>query len=94
MSINSGGTAFPLAYKEWDEGETYDNSHDGMTLRQYYAAKVMQATVIGCGINNDCAAAHNDISRETGQSVEGIAAAKAFSYADAMIAFEEDEVKK
>ena len=39
MSNNTGGPAFPLAF-EWT-----DPSLNGMTLRDYFAAKAMQAQI-------------------------------------------------
>jgi hypothetical protein len=43
MSDTTGGPAFPRAGKEWgDKAWTEAMAEDGMTLRDYFAAKAMQ----------------------------------------------------
>ena len=44
MSKNNGGPAFPngLGYTRDKKGNIYPNEEEGMTLRDYFAAKAMQ----------------------------------------------------
>lgn len=43
MSKNDGGSAFPLSMRHMD----MDHEDCGMTLRDYFAAKAMQAAITG-----------------------------------------------
>ena len=46
MNIKDGGPAFPVSAKAWDGGPEYQKTSagsSGMTLRDYFAAKAMQA---------------------------------------------------
>jgi hypothetical protein len=45
MSANDGGPAFPVTSYVNVDGETHESSPQGMTLRDYFAAKAMQGTV-------------------------------------------------
>lgn len=48
MEKDTGGTAFPWveSYANVDKGERYENYGDaGMTLRDYFAAKLMPAVI-------------------------------------------------
>ena len=72
MSNKTGGPAFPL-YR----GQGYRN--DGMTLRDYFAAKAMQALVSDTHVNRTTLEAHQRI------------ADLSFSIADAMIAEREKD---
>jgi hypothetical protein len=57
MSKSDGGPAFPspLEWRETRVGQgdevmisgTYDNGHDGMSLRDYFAGKAMAAQAAG-----------------------------------------------
>ena len=43
MSKNNGGTAFPTPGTFWDAGnQSQCEADDGMTMRDYFAAKAMQ----------------------------------------------------
>lgn len=42
MSINDGGQAFPCAGVLYPDGSVWDAGSNGMTLRDYFAAKAMQ----------------------------------------------------
>jgi hypothetical protein len=66
---NTGGPAFPLVYDVPSEGLRH--IYEGMTLRDYFAAKAMQAIV------------SNDPSFST--KYVGLAAKDAYAYADAML---------
>ena len=73
--INTGGTAFPTVD---EHRQTY--GEQGMTLRQYYAAKAMQAiigTAAGPCIVGGLDGAENELAKS------------AFKIADALINFEE-----
>ena len=68
MSIKDVGPAFP------SYGSMGEVTHEGMTLRDYFAAKVMQATINECSRRADYAA----FSRQ------------AYEVADAMLAVREE----
>ena len=42
FNTNTGGPAFPVSRYVNADGETFDSSIQGMTLRDYFAAKAMQ----------------------------------------------------
>lgn len=42
MVITNGGPAFPVSSYVNVDGETWDSTIQGMTLRDYFAAKAMQ----------------------------------------------------
>lgn len=71
MSIDNGGPAFPL-------GNTPEEWMNGMTLRDYFAAKAMQGMLAypGCEQRG---------SHHNNNTAEGVAA-MAYDYADAMLA--------
>ena len=69
--INTGGTAFPTV----DE-HRQNYGEQGMTLRQYYAAKAMQGIITA----NSTSALDYE---------ETVVARRAFAMADALINFEE-----
>ena len=71
MRISTGGLAFPCGYHP--EGNSADQ--DGMTLRDYFAAKAMQGFIGNCDYN------------QTAKSL----AENAYYTADAMIAEREKE---
>jgi hypothetical protein len=50
MSSNTGGPAFPVP------GLHENNDYDGMTLRDYFAAKAMQAMIPLSGVTPQTAA--------------------------------------
>ncbi len=50
MKTETGGPAFPLAFQEMDaqgNPQMAMYAHDGMTLRDYFAAKAMQSAIAG-----------------------------------------------
>ena len=63
MTTNTGGPAFP------SHGSMGEVAHEGMTLRDYFAAKAMQAL----------------ITAERGELHYHHGAADAYAYADAML---------
>ena len=44
MSANDGGPAFPVTRYVNVDGETHESKPQGMTLRDYFAAKAMEGT--------------------------------------------------
>lgn len=46
-TTNDGGPAFPVPNYVNASGETHESKPNGMSLRDYFAAKAMQALVIG-----------------------------------------------
>ena len=69
-SINDGGPAFPVAdTKHWD-------GHNGMTLRDYFAAQALAGIVLS-PLGQGGRATYDSTARD------------AYSYADAMIAARE-----
>ena len=71
---NTGGPAFP-ALGRWGDGPTPQSAlqQDGMTLRDYFAAKAMQAYITAWAINRE----HPLFDETTSQS--------AYMVADAML---------
>ncbi len=69
MTTNTGGPAFPFAFT--DEARV----SDGMTLRDYFAAKAMAALIAGPDLKED------HYEEETNEFV----AARAYMIADAML---------
>lgn len=76
MSKDTGGPAFPVPL---NPGESYQAHHiaDGMTLRDYFAAKAMQAAI--------CSGVQALGFHDSYKSPEGVAMI-AHKYADAMLA--------
>lgn len=75
MSTNNGGPAFPDA-----------RSQIGMSLRDYFAAKVMHAELNTAGANDVAAEALIDAAAVAGQTIEARVAYNAYRMADAMLA--------
>lgn len=74
MSINTGGTAFPLS-AVFNEGMGIHSEEYGMTLRDYFAAKAMQAII---------AKTPFDINDHRKEKFDATAKG-AYEYADAML---------
>jgi hypothetical protein len=70
MSANSGGPAFPLQ----SIGPEFSPGYAGMTLRDYFAAKAMQAVPMAQSHLHDIPAAYERIAQH------------AYKMADAMLA--------
>lgn len=45
MAIETGGPAFPHPYSFDDQSANKEHAQDGMTLRDYFAAKALQAII-------------------------------------------------
>lgn len=75
MGNNTGGSAFPYEYDRDDNvGGTFRDIESGMTLRDYFAAKAMQAMISNPSIiDNDSDGAIN------------YASSAAYKFADAML---------
>ncbi|RPE02958.1 hypothetical protein BBB56_06030 [Candidatus Pantoea deserta] len=71
MSKDTGGAAFPCEQHEKQDGSWNETFDAGMTLRDYFAAKAMQASLPDPAYSTWDAARH---------------ARRAYSVADAMIA--------
>ena len=54
-SIDDGGPAFSRTAQIYPDGAIYDSGHDGMTLRDYFAAKAIQGLLandsLGAGLD-------------------------------------------
>jgi hypothetical protein len=74
MSIKDGGPAFPCEQGHGPDGTWNQTFDSGMTLRDYFAGKAMQATINECSRRSDYAAF----------------ARQAYEVADAMIAAREN----
>lgn len=58
MTIETGGPAFPRQYSFDDQSQSKEHAQEGMTLRDYFAAKAMTAIypdVQGLGWQKECA---------------------------------------
>ena len=82
MSKETGGSAFPRPFSQ--KGNFSDSGHypkqDGMTLRDYFAAKAMQAVIAeGCYD-------YEEGGTETAVARARFAARDAYLFADAMLA--------
>ncbi|MBJ9597638.1 hypothetical protein GHU73_09795 [Citrobacter werkmanii] len=79
MNKNTGGQAFPRQQWEYDGHNTVlQYQEEGMTMRDYFAAKAMQAMISNASIiDNDSDGAVN------------YAASAAYKFADAMLATRE-----
>jgi len=79
---NDGGPAFPQSEKTWVMGSAGNSTTPvhkitgGMTLRDYFAAKVMQALAGAIATEDECGIIHN-----MPNDIAGIA----YTYADAML---------
>jgi hypothetical protein len=74
---NTGGPAFPLPNhtKRWNDLEKRYEQDEGMTLRDYFAAKAMQGMLSHHGAVQNKKQAENDAA----------GAARAYAVADAML---------
>lgn len=82
MSKNNGGPAFPRPLSESSITESFEDAQDGMTLRDYFAAKAMQIMWDAydkgyCGLNNQ------------DEPNAAIIASGAYAMADAMLSARE-----
>jgi peptide subunit release factor RF-3 len=82
--IGDGGPAFPIDSVSQNQatGETtVHQSHGGMTLRDYFAAKAMASLVAGDGAQDIC----DHDSRYTGGNFADVVALCSYEFADAML---------
>ena len=80
-AVETGGPAFPMARvtvlaEDGTPNEAASLTHDGMTLRDYFAAKAMQAVVTGSMADGSRLCGGEDV----------IFARVAYKFADAMLA--------
>jgi hypothetical protein len=76
MNTNNGGAAFPISASTGDPRDGV-YCHEGMSLRDYFAAKAMQGWIAAAGVK-----------REDGKELwakEGSIAEHAYAVADAML---------
>lgn len=79
---DNGGQAFPSAEHQKDyDGNTYTSFHDGMTLRDYFAAKAMMGWLASYGPD----AVHPIDSPQPKVALDHLAKG-AYAIADSMIA--------
>jgi hypothetical protein len=76
--IETGGPAFPLSHSHKELSGTDWQDANGMTLRDYFAAKAMQAIIAKAPFGTEEAGAQLDRQM--------LAARGAYAYADAMLA--------
>lgn len=74
-NTNTGGSAFPRAGNEWSEMEWVEApAQQGMTLRDYFAAKAMQGLLSRIG--NDKINAHSVLAQRTYQIADAMLEAR------------------
>jgi hypothetical protein len=77
-SLKNGGPAFPRAGHEWSEGSWVAAPvEDGMTLRDYFAAKAMQGLLANPKMS--------EVILKEGGAFGGWIEHSAYSWADAML---------
>ena len=81
--VNNGGPAFPLGSSEHVDGVHYGEA--GMTLRDYFAAKLMHAEVMTCCVPGGACDALVEACGRTGEKPEDHMARCAYEMADAML---------
>jgi hypothetical protein len=79
---NTGGPAFPTT--QWGHG----GEADGMTLRDYFAAKAMQSLIAGSF--TDIGQEGIEANRQPFQNIEDLMTETAYKYADAMLKAREE----
>ena len=95
--IDDGGPAFPFPSGPEPRENTFHDRSEGMTLRDYFAAKAMQAMIatyrLTDSADNDCDPTanyvqhtfHRDLAIDGGEGCDEIAS-DAYWFADAMLA--------
>ena len=92
MSVKDGGPAFPVLeeYSQFNDSIGRYEDHyapvGGMTLRDYFAAKAMQALLSSASISQEVAHHVNTASDAFGTQPANTIARMAWSFADAMLA--------
>jgi hypothetical protein len=76
-NTNTGGPAFPRDYAHPLHG------HNGMTLRDYFAAKAMQSLIAGSF--TEIGQEGIEANRQPFQNIEDLMSETSFKYADAML---------
>jgi len=84
-NINDGGPAFPVQESIISSGSTGVPASSGMSLRDYFAAKALQAMLIDPNPNS-ADFIDPDYKGATDTTVAERVAKRAFSFADAMLA--------
>jgi len=83
---NNGGPAFPRAAGDYNGTRNGNGAQDGMSLRDYFAAKAMHAELATAGMHDGAADALVDAAAAAGQTIEQRIAFNAYRLADAMLA--------
>lgn len=78
----TGGPAFPNV--PTGAGDKWEDWDMGMTLRDYFAAKVMHAEIVTCGVPGEACDAMIE-AMESGDSVEDAIAKTSYRMADAIL---------
>lgn len=77
MTDKTGGPAFPFGQVSETTGAPINGYHnDGMTLRDYFAAKALPSIIKQCAFD----------TRQPNESIEQYFSRRAYNLADAMIA--------
>lgn len=71
--LNDGGPAFPRPHSESDYG--FHDLQEGMTLRDYFAAKAMQA-LIEDGLKRDGSATVRNVAKDAYRMADAMLAAR------------------
>ena len=87
MSVNDGGSAFPVVASTGDPRDGV-YCRDGMSLRDYFAGQAI-AGVFACIVSTDACTALLKASASAGKSIEDLVAKSAYQFADAMLAARE-----
>lgn len=90
--MNDGGPAFPRPYSQFNGTNAHEfyNHQDGMTLRDYFAAKALAAIVARARLNPCGDFVAGDCLLQSYNAPE-CAAKTAYAFADAMIKAREEK---
>ena len=83
--IKDGGPAFPVPDVIDHDRNYYQYGGQGMTLRDYFAAKLMHAEVMTCCVPGEACDALVEACGRTGEKPEDHMARCAYEMADAML---------
>jgi hypothetical protein len=78
---NTGGSAFPTIHHEESHGVPYTYTESGMNLRDYFAAKAMQALTQSEQFVKEA----SEWRKIDGENIEDAIAGSAYDLADAML---------
>jgi hypothetical protein len=94
MSTDDGGNAFPQVETRYEgsggEYTQYVESVGGMTLRDYFAAKAMQSSILALDTSPNFLTASSEEAKARRMSIEDCVARSAYDWADAMLRAREE----